>query len=146
MQGIQSTHPRVRDLPPVVPALLVADVIVFGLAAVGHLGVAIPLGLRTLVEAPILPAAVVEGLNALVLGAVAYGALAGRAWAWRAAIAGHLFALASVALGVWSLSMGYGPRSDLNDVYHGLMVVLLTLGLTRLLAPGSAAASVREAA
>jgi hypothetical protein len=116
--------------------LLVLDVLTFALASLGHLGVAIPVGFTVLAEAPIVSAAIVEGLDAAVLAMTAYAVFAGRSWAWSAALITQLFALATVAFGMWALAAGLGPRSDLNDVYHRMMLALLSLGLVLLLLPG----------
>ena len=80
---------------------------------------------------PILPAAIVESLAGLGL-AVAVAALLMRVrgtWTWRTALAAQVFALLGVLLGIIVTSLGSGPRSDLNDVYHRVMLLALLASL-----------------
>jgi hypothetical protein len=117
----------------------------FFCGALLHLGVRIPLGAALLGEPTILPAAIVESLCglALLFGALAMFARWNRAW--TAVFAAHAFALGGVLLGVTALALGAGPSTDLNTMYHRVMLVGLVAVLTLLLTPAGRAAFRREA-
>jgi len=109
--------------------------VAFLLGALLHLGVRIPLEATVLAEPRIFPVSVVEGLCGLFLAVGAYAALTDRTWAWPALTASHAFALGGVMLGVAALAVGAGPSTELNEVYHRVMLVALAAGLVLLLAP-----------
>jgi hypothetical protein len=123
-----------------VRVLVVFETVAFLLAALLHLGVRIPLGAAVLPTDRILPAAIVEGLAALVFAVGAYAVFTRTAWAWPAAIVAHAFALAGVLLGMWAIAAGFGPHSVLNDTYHRVMLVVLLAGLALLSTPSAKAA------
>lgn len=109
--------------------------VTFLLGALLHLGVRIPLGATVLAEPRIFPASIVEGLCGLFLAVGAYAAFTRRTWAWPALTAAHAFALGGVLLGVAALAVGAGPSTELNEVYHRVMLVALATGLVLLSAP-----------
>jgi hypothetical protein len=51
------------------------------------------------------------------------------------AFAAHAFALGGVLLGITALAVGAGPSTDLNTIYHRVMVVALVAVLALLLSP-----------
>src|SRR5215208_3545281 len=107
------------------PMLLAVEAATFLLAALTHLPLHVPLGFATIEEPRIVEATVAEGLCCLALGTAA-GALFIRAsWAREAAIAATLFSSAAVVVGIGALRAGRGPRTDLNDVYHPVILVVL---------------------
>jgi hypothetical protein len=116
---------------------LYAATFLFG--ALLHLGVRVPLGFAVLAEPRILPATVVEGLCGLALSVAAWAILARKGWARTAAIAAHAFALGGVLLGTAALAAGAGPSTDMNTVYHGVMLVALAAVLALLLTPAGRA-------
>jgi hypothetical protein len=63
-----------------------------------------------------------------------------KAWAWWVVLAAHVVALGDVLLGIGAIAAGLGPRTDLNDIYHRVMVVVLVAGLVLLLTPSAKAA------
>jgi len=107
----------------------------FFFGALLHLGVKIPLGLAVVEEPVILPATIVEGLCGTALAVAAFAVLARRELAWPIALAAHAFALGGVLLGITALALGAGPSTDLNTVYHRVMVVALVAVLALLLSP-----------
>jgi len=115
--------------------LVVFDAATFVLAAMLHLGVRVPLGFAVLAEPRIIPASIVEGLCGLFLAVSVYALLNRQSWGWLITTAAHVFALAGVLLGMFSLAIGFGPRTELNDIYHRLMLLLLIIGLVLLLTP-----------
>lgn len=100
-----------------------------------HLGVTIPLGIAVVEEPVILPATIVEGLCGTALAVAAFTVLARRNGAWTVATAAHAFALGGVLLGITALAVGAGPSTELNTVYHRVMVVALVAVLALLLSP-----------
>ena len=116
---------------------LYAATFLFG--ALLHLGVRVPLGFAVLAEPRILPATAVEGLCGLALSVAAWAILARKGWARTAAIAAHAFALGGVLLGTAALAAGAGPSTDMNTVYHGVMLVALAAVLALLLTPAGRA-------
>jgi hypothetical protein len=117
---------------------LYAATFLFG--ALLHLGVRVPLGFAVLAEPRILPATVVEGLCGLALSVAAWAILARKGWARTAAIAAHAFALGGVLLGTAALAAGAGPSTDMNTVYHRVMLVALAAVLALLLTPAGRSA------
>ncbi len=107
----------------------------FFFGALMHLGVRIPLGLADLSEPTILPASIGESLCGLALLFGAFAVLTRTNWAWTTAFAAHTFALGGVMLGVIALALGAGPSTDLNTIYHRVMLVALVAVLGLLLLP-----------
>ncbi|MDQ3865074.1 MAG: hypothetical protein M3317_16555 [Actinomycetota bacterium] len=110
-----------------------------------HLGWRIPLGFRVLAEPRILPATVVEGMCGLALSFGALAVFTRMGWAWTAAFAAHAFALGGVLLGVSALALGAGPSTELNTIYHRVMLVALVAVLALLLSPAGRGALHRAA-
>jgi len=122
------------------PFLLAVESATFLLAALTHLSVRLPLGFATIEEPRIVEATVAEGLCCLALGIAAW-ALFGRAsWAREAALIATVFSAAAVVVGIGALRAGRGPRTDLNDIYHPVILVVLLATFALLLLPGVRAA------
>jgi len=119
--------------------------VTFFFGALLHLGWRIPLGFTVLSEPRILPATVVEGLCGLALAVAVSAVLTHVSWAWTAAFAAHSFALGGVLLGMGALAVGAGPSTDLNAIYHRVMLVALVAVLTLLLSPAGRTALRRAA-
>jgi hypothetical protein len=124
----------------VITVLMVAEAVTFLFAALLHLG--IPLGFS---EPRIIPAAIVEGLCGLLLAVSTYAVLARTTWAWGAALAVHLVAVAGVLLGIISLALGAGPSTVANTIYHRVILGVLVVVLLLLATPGARAALGRRA-
>jgi hypothetical protein len=107
----------------------------FFFGALLHLGVRVPLGFAVVEEPVILPATIVEGLCGTALAVAAFAALARGNGAWAVATAAYAFSLGGVLLGITALAVGAGPSTDLNTVYHRVMVVVLVAALALLLSP-----------
>ena len=134
-----TTRPR-TTLATVIGILAALYAVTFSLGALLHLGVWIPLGFAVLAEPRIVPATIVEGLCALGLAVGAYAVLTGRSWAWSAVTGAHAFALGGVLLGITALALGGGPTTELNTIYHRVMLVALVAGLILLLTRAGRAA------
>jgi hypothetical protein len=131
---------RGTGVATVVGALSALYAATFLFGALLHLGVRVPLGFAVLAEPRILPATVVEGLCGLALSVAAWSILARKGWARTAAIAAHAFALGGVLLGTAALAAGAGPSTDMNTVYHRVMLVALAAVLALLLTPAGRSA------
>ena len=107
----------------------------FFFGALLHLGVRIPLGFTVLAEPTILAATIVESLCGLALLFGAFAVLTRVSFAWTAAFAANVFALGGVLLCVAALTLGGGPSTDLNTIYHRVMLVALAAVLALLLTP-----------
>jgi hypothetical protein len=128
-----------------VGVLSVVYAVTFIFGALLHLGLRIPLGFAVLAEPRIIPATVVEGLCGLALAAAAFAVFTRMRWAWTAALAAHAFALGGVLLGVTALALGAGPSTELNSIYHRVMIVALVAVLALLLSPPGRTALHRSA-
>jgi len=142
---IESTGDPGRAMKIAVGILSAVYAVTFFCGALLHLGVRIPLGAAVLAEPTILPAAIVESLCGLALSFGAFAVLARWNRAWSAVFAAHAFALGGVLLGVTALALGAGPSTDLNTMYHRVMLVGLIAVLVLLLTPAGRAAFRREA-
>jgi hypothetical protein len=117
----------------------------FFLGALLHLGVRVPLGFAAIEEPVILPATIVEGMCGTALAVAAFVVLARKNGAWTVATAAHAFALGGVLLGITALAVGAGPSTELNTIYHRVMVVALVAVLALLLSPAGRSALRRAA-
>ena len=136
----EATPRRQNTLATTVGVLAALYAVTFFLGAVLHLGVRIPVGFAVLAEPRIFPATVVEGLCGLFLAVGAYAALSRKSWAWPTITAAHGFALGGVLLGMAALAVEAGPSTDLNTIYHRVMLAALVAGLALLLTPAGRSA------
>ena len=141
----QPTIHRRTGVATVVGILSAFYAFTFLVGALLHLGWRIPLGFTVLAEPKILPATVVEGLCGLALAAAAIAVFARMSWAWTAAFAAHSFSLGGVLLGMGALAVGAGPSTELNAIYHRVMLVALVAVLALLLSPAGRSALRRAA-
>jgi hypothetical protein len=142
---IESTGDPRSAMKIAVGILSAVYAVTFFCGALLHLGVQIPLGAAVLAEPTILPAAIVESLCGLALSFGAFAVFARWNRAWTAVFAAHAFALGGVLLGVTALALGAGPSTDLNTMYHRVMLVGLVAVLALLLTPAGRTAFRREA-
>ena len=126
---IETNSRRWATLVTVISVLIVGEAITFLLAALLHLGIQFPLGFA---EPQIIPATIVEGLCGIFLAVSAYAVFARKTWAWPAAIAAHIFAVAGVLLGITSLALGFGPSTEANTIYHRVILAVLVVVLALL--------------
>jgi len=142
---IESTGDPGSAMKIAVGILSAVYAVTFFCGALLHLGVRIPLGAAVLAEPTILPAAIVESLCGLALSFGAFAVFARWNRAWTAVFAAHAFAFGGVLLGVTALALGADPSTDLNTMYHRVMLVGLVAVLALLLTPAGRAAFRREA-
>jgi hypothetical protein len=136
----ETPAPRQAPIPTTVGILAVPYALTFLLGALLHLGVRIPVGSVVLAEPRIFPATIVEGLCGLFLATGAYAVFTRKTWAWRAITTAHAFALGGVLLGTAALAVGAGPSTELNTIYHRVILAALVVGLVFLLTPTGRAA------
>jgi hypothetical protein len=133
-------HPPRNGIETTIGILSAVYAATFFLGALLHLGVRVPLGFAVVAEPVILPATIVEGLCGTALAIAAITVLAHTNGAWTVATAAHAFALGGVLLGITALAVGAGPSTDLNTVYHRVMVVALVAVLALLFSPAGRSA------
>jgi hypothetical protein len=131
---IEGTADPRAGMTAVVGALSAVYAVTFSLGALLHLGVRIPLGFAVLAEPRILPATIVESLCGLAILFGAYTVLTRVSFAWTAAFAANAFALGGVLLGVAAQAFG-GPSTELNNIYHRVMLVAIVVALSLLSTP-----------
>jgi hypothetical protein len=118
-------------------ALVLAEASAYGLAALVHAGIPIPIGIR---EPAVGSAAVIEGLITLAL-VVTCGAILGRrSWARGAAFISHGIAVLGIMMAMANLALGQGDRSIANDFFYRLMLLVAMLVLVFLLTRAAAKA------
>jgi fluoride ion exporter CrcB/FEX len=132
---MKTTTRSFTTIVTVITVLMMAEAVTFLLAALLQLG--IPLGLS---EPRIIPAAIVEGVCGLFLAVSTYAVVARTAWAWGAALAAHLFAVAGVLLGITALALGAGKSTEANTIYHRVILGVLIVVLVLLATPAARAA------
>jgi hypothetical protein len=131
---INTTTRRWTTVATVISVLIVAETVSFLLASLLHLGVQLPLGF---LEPRVIPAAIVEGLCGISLAVSAYAVFARKTWAWRGAVAAHVFAVAGVFLGITAVALGGDPDDPANTIFHWVIVAVLILVLALLATPGA---------
>ncbi len=115
--------------------LLVADTVSFLAASVIHFGVSIPLGVTTLTDAVLLPAAIAEGAIGIALALATAAVFSRLDWAWIGAMAAEVFGILGVFVG---LSVTLGDPTDsssANFLFHLGILPALVVGLILLVTP-----------
>ncbi len=120
----------------VMSVLIVAETITFLLATLLHLGIPVPLGFT---QPQIIPAAIVEGLCGVFLAVSAYAIFTYKTWAWRVALAAHIFAVAGVLLGILA-TIRSSAGGEPNFIYHRVILGALIVVLVLLATPPARAA------
>ncbi|MGW0805055.1 hypothetical protein [Nonomuraea sp. NPDC002799] len=107
-------------------ALSLLYALIFVVFALAHAGVVA----GPLREPVIVSAAIVETLCGAALLTGAYGALAGRGWAWDGLLYTHAAALAGVLMGILAVALGAADTTTtLLSWYHSVMAAVLAAGL-----------------
>ena len=102
--------------------LMAANATIFFFGAVQHAGMSI----GPLHEPRILPAAIVETLCGLCLLWGVTALFRDSRVRWRVALITNFIALGGVLLGIAALAAGAGPRTTSNDLYHRIMLFLIS--------------------
>lgn len=122
---MQVAAERRTTIATIISILTVLYAISFFIGALLHADVRIPIGFTVLDEPQIIPATIVEGLCGIVLAVSAYAILTRKPWAWQSAVGAHIISIGGVLLGIAALAAGRGPRTNLNDTYHAVILTLL---------------------
>ncbi len=119
---------------PILFSLLVIDFALFASGAIAHLGIPIPLGFGTWNETFLVPAAIVEGVGAMVVGTTLASMWTGTIWSRRLAWWALWYCFAGVLWGMTRLAIGSIPAAHTmsNDFLHIAMILVTTLALVRL--------------
>jgi len=123
-------------MKPLLTILMLLNAALFVFGALQHAGIAF----GSLREPVIIPASIVETICALALIWGAAAVLRRSAKATRAAVIGNVVAITGVTIGMVALAIGAGPRTENNDIYHRIMLLLAVGSLAILAAPGGRAA------
>jgi hypothetical protein len=130
----QAAQPVSSSREPILFSLLVIDFLLFASGAIAHMGIPIPLGFGTWHETFLIPAAIVEGVGALALGATLIGVGRGARWSRSVAAWTLWYCFAGVLWGMFRLAVGSIPAAHTmsNDFLHIAMTLVTTLALVRL--------------
>ncbi len=115
--------------------VIIVEALTFFFFGFLHSGVRLPLGFAVLHEPRIIPAMIVESLCGLILAGSALSIAAYKSWSWEASVIAHIFSIGGVFLGMAALAAGRGPRTELNDIYHRIILIVLVVILIYLLTP-----------
>ncbi len=115
--------------------VIIVEALTFFFFGFLHSGVRLPLGFAVLHEPRIIPAMIVELLCGLLLTGSALSIATYKSWAWEASVIAHIFSIGGVLLGMAALAVGRGPRTELNDIYHRTILILLVIILVYLFTP-----------
>ncbi len=118
-----------------VTMVIVIEALTFFFFGFLHSGVRISLGFVVLHEPRIIDATIVESLCGFLLSGSAFSIVTHKQWAWQASIISHIFSIGGVLLGMAALAMGLGPHTELNDIYHHTIFIVLVIILFYLLTP-----------
>ena len=105
--------------------VMISNAALFLFGALQHAGISI----ANFHEPKIIPASIVETICGLFLLAGGVAVFGHVSRSWTMALTGNLFALAGVLLGMVALTIGRGPRTASNDLYHRIMLVLIAVSL-----------------
>ena len=119
-------------LHPIFRYLTLFNAAAFAFGAVAHRGRPIPLGFATVHEPLVIPAMLVEGITAVSFAIAAYGIFSGKEAARGAAVTAHVISMAGLLMAMTAVGVGILPRTLFNDVYHLIMLGVLTLGIVLL--------------
>lgn len=115
--------------------VIIVEALTFFFFGFLHSGVRLSLGFAVLHELRIIPAMIVESLCGLMLAGSALSIAAHKSWAWEASVIAHIFSIGGVLLGIAALAAGRGHRTELNDIYHRIILIVLVVILIYLLTP-----------
>jgi len=73
-----------------------------------------------------------ELISGAVLCAAAVGGFARRVWAWKAGALGHALGIVTSVLGLLAPRIGFGPLTDVGNMFHLMMLILLSLSMIAL--------------
>jgi hypothetical protein len=133
-ETLQAGQPVSSSREQILFWLLVIDFVLFASGAIAHMGIPIPLGFSTWNETFLSPAAIIEGVGALALGATLVGVGRGARWSRSLAAWALWYCFAGVLWGMFRLAVGSIPAAHTvsNDFLHIAMTLVTTLALVQL--------------
>lgn len=101
----------------------------FLLAALVHTGGGDGFGGELAREPRMTELGLLELISGAVLCAEAVGAFARRLWAWKTGVLGHVLGIVTAILGLLAPRIGFGPLTDVANMFFLMMLILLSLDL-----------------
>ncbi len=136
---MRSTTSQPDAVHAVLTFVIILEALTFFFFGFLHSGVRLSLGFAVLQEPRIIPAMLVELLCGLLLTGSAFAVATRKSWSWIASVIAHTFSIGGVLLGMVALALGAGPRTELNDIYHRTILILLIVILIYLITPAGKA-------
>jgi hypothetical protein len=138
--GMKLTTYQPGAVHAVLTVVIIIEALTFFFFGFLHSGVRLSLGFAVLHEPRIIDATIVESLCGLLLTGNAFAVATHKLWSWRASVIAHTFSIGGVLLGMAALAMGLGPRTELNDICHRTILIILVIILIYLFTPAGKAA------
>jgi Na+-transporting NADH:ubiquinone oxidoreductase subunit NqrB len=132
---MRSTTSQPAAAHAVITFVIILEALTFFFFGFLHSGIHLSLGFAVLQEPRIIPAMIVESLCGLLLTGSAFSIATRKSWSWIASIVAHTFSIGGVLLGMAALALGAGPRTELNDIYHRTILIILVVILIYLFTP-----------
>ncbi len=132
---MRSTDSQPGAVHAVLTIVIILEALTFFFFGFLHSSVRLSLGFAVIQEPQIIPAMIVESLCGLLLTGSAFAVATRKSWSWPASVVAHTFSIGGVLLGMAALDLGAGPRTELNDIYHSTILILLVFVLIYLFTP-----------
>ncbi len=132
---MRSTTSQPGAVHAMLTIVIILEALTFFFFGFLHSGVRLSLGFAVLQEPRIIPAMIVESLCGLLLSGSAFAVAARKSWSWTLSVISHTISIGGVLLGMAALALGAGPRTELNDLYHRTILILLVFVLIYLFTP-----------
>ncbi len=137
---MKSTASRPGVAHAVLTVLILLEALTFFFFGFLHSGVRLSMDFAVLQEPRIIPATIVESLCGLLHSVSAFAVATRKSWSWTASVLAHTISIGGVLLGMAALALGAGPRTELNDIYHRIILIVLVVILIYLLTPAGKSA------
>lgn len=138
-RGTRSTTSRQDAVRAVLTFVIIMEALTFFFFGFLHSGIRLSLGFAVLHEPRVIGAIIVESLCGLLLTGSAFAVATRKSWSWRASVIAHAISIGGVLFGMAALALGAGPRTELNDIYHRTILILLVVTLIYLFTPAGKA-------
>ncbi len=134
-RGTRSTTSQQDAVRAVLTFVIILEALTFFFFGFLHSGIRLSLGFAVLQEPRIIGAIIVESLCGLLLTGSAFAIATRKSWSWRASVIAHTISIGGVLFGMAALALGAGPRTELNDIYHRTILIILVVMLIYLFTP-----------
>ena len=132
---MRSTTSQPDAFHAVLTFVIILEALTFFFFGFLHSGVRLSLGFAVLQEPRIIGAIIVESFCGLLLTGSAFAVATRKSWSWTASVIAHTISIGGVLLGMTALALGAGPRTELNDIYHRTILIILVVMLIYLFTP-----------